>query len=258
MAQQTQIQLQAKMKMLDDVFHRTLIELERLELYLESERNNTESIITTALKTDRDLHDDYQRPPTKETFYGLTNLQCQALFFQTSFDDKETFENVVKYYLKDIFSWYGGRKESIEPNDVEKYFIPLSAVLCREIEEVSELSKIIKEYIYEAEDIENKSDSEKEESIKGGFDAWLKGSHQFEVDMNSFLAKGEEVKLTSHNRGGVNDGVRRLYKSFELLCNDKAPSLLLYKLVETYLPEIKDEVTEYTVESINDYFANKK
>lgn len=34
MAQQSQVQLQVQMKMLDDVFHRTLIALERLEQFL--------------------------------------------------------------------------------------------------------------------------------------------------------------------------------------------------------------------------------
>lgn len=258
MAQQTQIQLQVRMKMLDDVFHRTLIALERLELYLESERNNAESVVTTALKTGRDMHDDYQRPPTKESFYAEVDLQCQSLFFQTSFDDKETFDNVVRYFLKDLFAWYGGRKEAIESNDVEKFFIPLAVVLSRQIGKVSELTKVINEYVYTAEDIENKSDSEKEESIKSGFEGWLKGSHQFEVEMSDFLSKGEEVQLTSHNRGEFNDGIKRLYKSFESLYSDKAPSMLLYKLVEAYFPGIKDEIDEYTEESIDNYFAKKQ
>lgn len=258
MAQQTQIQLQVRMKMLDDVFHRTLIALERLELYLESEKNNAENVTTTALKTDRDKHDDYMRPPTKDSFYGEVELQCQSLFFQTSFDDKETFENVVRYFLKDLFMWYGGRNESIEPNDIEKFFIPLAVVLSRQIEKVTELSKVVQDYIYTAERIEDKSEADKEISVKAGFNAWLLGGHQFEVEMQEFLSKGEEVTLTSHNRGEVNTGVIRLYKSFELLFNDKAPSMLLYKLINAYFPAIKEELADYTEDYINNFFTNKQ
>ncbi len=258
MAQQTQIQLQVKMKMLDDVFHRALIALERLELYLESERNNAANVTTTALKTERDLHDDYQRPPTKESYYGELDLQCQSLFFQTKFDDKEEFENAVRYFLKDLFTWYGGRNESIEPNDVEKYFIPMAIVIGRQIEKVSELNKVIEEYVYKAEDIDNMSDQKKEEAIKGGFEAWLKGSHQFEVEMSDFLSKGQEVQLTAHSRGEVVDGVKRLYKSFEVLFNDKAPSLLLFKLIDTYFPGTKEELIDtYSEDSINEFFTTK-
>ena len=246
MAKQTQVQLQVRMKMLDDVFHRTIIALERLELFLESEKSNSESLKSTALKTERDLHDDYLRPPTKSSFYGEVQLQCSSLFFQTAFDDKETFEKVVKYFLQDLFEWYGGRSETIQANDVEKFFIPIAVVVSRQIENVLEISKTVNEYVCSIETIDSFTDAEKEKAIKEGFQAWLKADHIVKNDMQSFIEKGEEVQLTVHKRGTIEDGIIRLYKSFETLYEEKAPSLLLCKLLDKHFPEINEKLVDYT------------
>ncbi|MDR1221366.1 MAG: hypothetical protein LBL07_00615 [Tannerella sp.] len=258
MIQQRQIQLQAKMKMLDDVFHHTIVSLERLELFLEAEKGATENLKYTALKTNRDRHDDYQRPPTKDSFYGEIQLQCSALLFQTAFDDKETFEKVVKYFLQDLLEWYGGRNESIQPNDVEKFFVPVAVVISRQIESVLEVTKAVTEYVCDIRRIDSMTDAEKEAAVKAGIDAFIKAGPIVHVDMQTFLDKNEEVKLTVHQRGTMEEGVVRLYKSFETLYNDKAPSLLLYKLLNQYFPEKNAKLTDYTEESITIFFESKK
>jgi hypothetical protein len=258
MAKQTQVQLQVKMKMLDDVFHKTIIALERLELFLESEKNNSESLKSTAIKTDRDLHDDYLRPPTKGSFYGEVQLDCTALFFQTAFDDKETFEKVVKYFLQDLFEWYGGRDETIQANDIEKFFVPIAVVISRQVENVLEVPKAVKKYVCDIEAIDNFSDEEKEEAVKAGFEAWLKAHHLVQHEMQSFIEKGEEAKLSVHKRGTIEEGILRLYKSFEFLYDEKAPSLLLNRLINKYLPKINEKLVDYTEKTITDYFNNKK
>lgn len=258
MAQQKQVQLQVRMKMLDDVFHRTIISLERLELFLEAEKNNSEGLKSTAMKTDRDLHDDYKRPPTKKTYYGEVQLQCTALFFQTAFDDKETFEKVVKHFLQDLFEWYGGRSTNIQPNDIEKFFIPIAVVIGRQIENVLEVAKSVKEYVCDIEnDIANFTEEEKEKAVMEGFQAFLRADHMTKNEMQTFIEKGEEVQLTKHNRGTIEEGILRLYSSFYNLYNEKAPSLLLNKLVANYYPEINETLTEYTEETITNYFLNK-
>jgi hypothetical protein len=255
---QVQVQLQVRMKMMDDVFHRTIIALERLELFLEAEKSNSESLKSTALRTDRDLHDDYLRPPTKGYFYGEVQLQCTALFYQTAFDDKEIFEKVVKYFLRDLFEWYGGRTETIQPNDIEKFFIPIAVVISRQIENVLDVSKTVKDYVCNIETIDNFTDEEKQKAIKAGFEAWIKASDIVKNDMQNFIEKGEVAELSVHKRGTIEEGIMRIYKSFEVLFAEKAPSLLLNKIVVKYFPEISEKLIDYTEETINDFFNNKQ
>ena len=101
MAIQTQTNLQLRKKGLDDVFHRTIIALERLELFLMMTANDNKQVTInqTAIRTSRDLHDDEKNPPSKDSFFGEVQLQTSALFFQTEFDDKEVFSKAVQYFL---------------------------------------------------------------------------------------------------------------------------------------------------------------
>jgi hypothetical protein len=139
----------------------------------ESEKGNSEGFKSTALKTDKDLHDDPLRPPTKDSFYGEVQMQCTALFFQTAFDDKETFERTAKYFLKDLLEWYGVRNETIGANDVEKFFIPVAVVISRQIGNVMEISKAVTEYVCDIASIDSMSDPEKEAAVQDGFSAFV-------------------------------------------------------------------------------------
>ena len=60
MSKQTQTNVQVRKKGLDDVFHRAIIALERLEVFLMMANSNQEqvNITQTGIKTSRDLHDD--------------------------------------------------------------------------------------------------------------------------------------------------------------------------------------------------------
>ena len=60
MSKQTQTNVQVRKKGLDDVFHRAIIALERLEVFLMMANSNQGqvNIAQTAIKTSRDLHDD--------------------------------------------------------------------------------------------------------------------------------------------------------------------------------------------------------
>ena len=101
----TQDQIRAKMQRLDDVFHSMIVALERLEIYTEAVRLDGRAngeLITTAVRTDRDLHDDESNPPSRNSFLGEIQLQLSALYFQTKIDDKETFTSAVKYFLGDL------------------------------------------------------------------------------------------------------------------------------------------------------------
>lgn len=256
MAQQ-QVQLQMKMKMLDDVFHRTIIALERLELYLESENNNKSSLKATGIKTDRDLHDDYLRPPTKESYYGEVQLQCTSLYFQTEFDDKDLFEKTAKYFLRDLFEWYGGRSEDIVPNDVEKFFIPIAVVVNRQISSVLDVTKAISEYVCDIASIESFTEEEKRRAIQDGFEAWIKADNIIKTEMQDFAENGMEVKLTSHTRGCIEEGIIRLSNSYKSLYNEKAPSLLLSKVATYYFPDIAANISDLNEDVITDFFNAK-
>lgn len=256
MAQQ-QVQLQMKMKMLDDVFHRTIIALERLELFLESENYNKSSLKATGIKTERDLHDDYLRPPTKESYYGEAQLQCTSLYFQTEFDDKELFEKTAKYFLQDLFEWYGGRGEDIVPNDVEKFFIPIAVVVNRQISSVLDVTKTVTEYVCDIASIESFTEEEKMKAVRDGFAAWIKADNIIKTEMQDFVNKGMEVKLSSHTRGSIEDGIKRLSNSFKKLYNEKAPSLLLSKIATYYFPDIVANISDLNENGITEYFNTK-
>lgn len=78
-----------KLLLLDKVFHNLIIALERLETFLEIQRNGEDAakFATTGMHGERDLHDDQKNPPTLESMLGEVRLHCVPLFFQTEFDD---------------------------------------------------------------------------------------------------------------------------------------------------------------------------
>ncbi len=243
---QSQEQLQIRLKGLDDVFHNVIIALERLEYYLEREKHQ-EQLQVTAVNTDRDLHDDKRNPPTLESLHTEINTQCLALFYQTNFDkDQETFKTVVRYFLEDLFTWYGGRIETA-PDEVEKYFLPISAALSRQIKSAPDISKIIKTYIIDLDDISKLSEAEKEKAIVEGFSALNKAHHITEERMKVFLNKmsnGEDFEFTNHNRGSIDDGIERLLITFIESYQTKTPADNLLRLVSNYFPESQGLVIE--------------
>ena len=120
MAEQVKTKIQVKMKLLDDVFHRVIIALERLETFLEIHRNGEDAakFATTGMHGARDLHDDQKNPPTLESMLGEVQLQCSALFFQTGFDDEKLFVQTMKYFMPDLLEWYGGRCKEVAGREI--------------------------------------------------------------------------------------------------------------------------------------------
>lgn len=258
MAKQTQTNLQVRKKGLDDVFHRTIIALERLEVFLMLAKENKKvEIVQTAVKTSRDLHDDEKNPPTKESFMAEVQLQASALFFQTEFDDKEVFNKAVEYFLKDLLEWYGGRNTDIPYDEVDKYFIPIMVSLNRQATSVVDIMQAVKQYVGEIRSIESMDLEEKRKAVMEGFKAFMLADHKTKEENKEFEESGEEVIFTSHRRGDSIDGYKRLYLAFMDMYDEPMPAKLLVNVVENYLPEIATACPEISQKTIDTKFENK-
>lgn len=254
-----QTTIQVRMKGLDDVFHRTIIALERLEMFLEIEKNQEakDIIEQTAIKTDRDQHDDEKNPPNRELLFGEVQLQCSALYFQTKFDDKEMFEKTVRYFLNDLLEWYGGRGEQVEPNEVENFFLPIVVSISRQITSVADIMEAVEKYVGKIKGLEDYSDEEKELAVIEGFKAFVLADHNTKEANKAFEESGEDVVLTSHKRGDSIDGYKRLYLTFCNVYEDAIPVKLLVLTISNYLPELAEQCPEISNEAIDTFFEEK-
>ena len=241
MSERIQQQIQIRLKTFDDVFHNVIITLERLERFLLSEELY-KGLNITAVRSDRDFHNDEQNPPSVKLLYGETQLQCSALFYQTRFDDEELFHTTVSYFLKDLLMWYGGRKENIPYDDVERFFIPIVSALDRQVNDVKQIMQTVHKYVRDIDnDISKFSEQEKEKSIQEGFVAWLKAQDIVEKQIKTFMEQGQEVVFTVHERGSIDEGLKRLYGAFITLYIEKTPLLFLDRIRKKYLKDIDFE-----------------
>ncbi len=250
---QQQEQIQMRFKMLDDVFHTVIIALERLEKYLEVERGlldgTSEHNAITAMGDDRDLHNDNVNPPTRKLFYGEVQFQCTTLFFQTQLDSKDAFVKVQKYFLRDLLEWYGGRTNS-QPNDVEKFFIPIVGSLSREITSVAQVMELVKKYVCDIDlNMDNYTDEEKEKAIEDGYIAFVKGRNAYNNKIKKFQKSGKDAEFSVHKRGEAFDGYKHLKAAFQVFYEDETPIKLLDKLVSLYLPELLENQSEESTEN---------
>lgn len=238
MSERIQQQIQMRLKTFDDVFHNVIITLERLERFLIS-KELYEELKITVVRSERDLHNDEINLPTVKLLYGETQLQCSALFYQTKFDDEELFHKTVSYFLKDLLMWYGGRRENIPYDDVDRFFIPIVSALDRQVHDVRQVMQTVHKYVRDIEnDISQFSEEEKEKSVHEGFGAWLRAQDIVEKQYAAFMEKGEDVVFTVHQRGSVEEGLHRLYNAFVKLYTEKTPLLFLESTRKKYLSDV--------------------
>lgn len=238
--QQVTIQIQTRVRMLDDVFHNTIIALERLEGFLINKASDKQNFITvTAIGTDRDKHDDVANPPNEESMLGEMQLQCSSLWFQTKTDGDERLQKTVGYFVEDLFSWYGGRK-NMPFDEVEMFFVPLVGALSRQIQSVADVMTIVNKYVTDKiRSIDEYSDEEKAQAVEEGFLAWIKGQAEMEERKAKYAIEGDSFELTNHQRGTMLDGYQRLQQAMqELYPEDELPSKLLEHIVTNYLPKL--------------------
>jgi hypothetical protein len=243
-----QIQLQLQIKGLDDVFHNVIIALERLERFLDFQAGSKHPAKVTAIGTERDLHDDSARPPGLALLHGELATQCLALFYQTKLDKQDLRScSVLRHFVGDLLTWYGGRDSRRPADDVEKYALPILAALDRFVDSPLKISAIIEAYIIKLDNLSDSGDEEKEEAVREGFTAWLKGSNVVGERMKAFqeaLRPDDEVPLTGHVRGTAEDGLRRLVTSYMQAYEDRRPVNALLRSVLALLPELTTVKTE--------------
>ena len=234
-----------RLKCIDDVFHRVIIALERLETFLEFCRKGKDAakFIITGMNGPRDLHDDLQCPPTRESLLGEIQLQCAALFFQVEFDDEGMFKHVMNYFMSDLLEWYGGRSKSIPYDEVEKCVLPILVALNRQADSVSEIMQVYREYVSNS-------------ILTNDIDINLKNEHVSGFVLGGFIRPQEFVeseagaKFSEHRRGSANNGYRRLMAAMLKLYDTTAPAKRVRDTFTAYvkgLPEFTDEVIDQAI-----------
>lgn len=240
---QEQVQLQAQLQFLDNGVHRLIIALERLEGYLTLKEETPTINMQTAVKTERDLHDDVSNPPTEEGFYSELHLQALNIGKQGRFSNNmEMINSSASYFFKDILEWYGLRS-NCQPNDIERFAVPIIVAISDKTIDSEEITSLIYQYVRDLDnDLQRKSEEEKRKAIEEGLGAWLKAQQKVDEQMREFVKGDMQVKLTSHKRANAKDGFNHLMSSFELLYpEDKTPVLVLQKAVEKLCPSILEE-----------------
>lgn len=242
---QIQEQLQQRLMMLDDGFHNAIIALERLEqfLYVEEQAEDKKTAFhQTAVGSERDIHNDVDNPPTRNSFYMEVQLHCTNLFMQSRLEDKETFERTQKYFLKDLLEWYAGRQNATF-NDVDRFFVPLVGALSRQVSDITQVSKTVSYYVCELATVSDYSDDEMANAITDIFGKIYQAQKILEERMKVLLDSGVEIELTQHQRGSMQEGYQHLKSAFsELYPEDIAPQQILDKQLIKYYPELSEEL----------------
>lgn len=249
-----------RMRRLDDVFHRLIISLERLEIFLEGirlEGKVNKELSITAVNSTRDLHDDSTNPPSSDSFFGEVQLQCSALFFQTELKDKEEFDSFVKHFLQDLLEWYGGRNESIPYNGVDAFILPIIVSLSQQVKGVDEILEVTSKYVAKIPDMSSFTDEKKADAISNAMEKLIimmdKHHHQEHENNN----EDEDFVFTQHRRGDAVDGYKRLIMAMLSLYDETMPAIVVYRTVSNFLPHISETVPTISESSISEYIESK-
>lgn len=242
--EQDKIRIRTKMQFFDNAFHRVIICLERLEMYLEIERLNGEkpNLRQTAIGTDRDLHDDVNNKPSLETYFGELQGQCMTLSIQASsasnYLENEEMENTTKYFYKDLLEWYGARADSIPYNEVEASIVPIMLSLNHQ-SKAKNIDEAFEKYVAKTMSMSDLTDEEQRKAIEDAMkQIMLQMDHT-----NDYMKKLEElgdleIQFTTHGRGNAVDGYKRLFDALIKLYDEVVPAKVFVHSIKTYLPEI--------------------
>lgn len=247
---QKQISIVREIQMEDDVFHRVITALERLETYLYGKKSI--ELKQTAIGDGKDHHKENVVSQDEEYYFLELKLQCQALSLNAKYDDKEIFTNAVKMFTENILEWYAGRKELDFYDKVDACIVPIMGAISNGSSDVfGDFDK----YVSKVRDMNDLSLEEKHQSIMEGIRGIISGEHEL---INELEKKGngddnDEI-ITRHYRGDVLDGYKRIVLALSSLYVDSAPLKLFYKLMKEYLPEVVGKMPNINLESIDNYF----
>lgn len=256
---QIQERLGIRKKLLDDVFHNMIIALERLETFLDCQRRGTDAAVfkATGMRGVRDLHDDEQNKPTRESMLGEVQLQCTALFFQTKIDDEKLFKQTMKYFMTDLLEWYGGRGKDVPYDEVEMYVLPIIVSLSRDFDPdeknpVGKIKKICDDYVVKLLSMEDFTEEQKRKAVEEGFAAFIKAQHRVGEQLKEFVESGGEVVFSVHKRGEASDGYNRLMDAMLKIYDTTTPAEKVRATFTNYvegLPEFTDEMIKASIAS---------
>lgn len=233
--------------LLDNVFHRVIICLERLELFLAAERfdGTTPSFQQTAMNTDRDLHDDNKNPPSIQSYFGELELQVLCLNIQIG---SEVHDVTIKYLYNDLLEWYGGRDEYIPYSEVDAAIIPIMFVINHQCDS-KELVAIYEKYVAKTNLGDDFSDEHRKEIIG---DLFFRNMEIIRLD-NIQMCKDiddDKISLTRHRRGDAICGYKRIVDALTTLFDDPIPAKTFVHTCYYYLPEIVSHFPSITEDSI--------
>ena len=229
-----QIVLQKQLQSEDNNFHRTIIALERLEIFLNEERKVSAQLQQTAIGTDRDRHNESKNLPSKESCLMELLLQCNTLCVTAGYDDKEIFNAAVEAFLHNLLEWYAGRQLLDYYDEVDASVVPLISALTYQ----SNMMDVFQEYVYRIPERE-KTIEEKYDEVESGIRAWIEGQDHKRKELYQFSSyKEDDGLITSHRRGDAIDGFKRIMCGMCSMFRISAPAMMVYNVVNQYLPKI--------------------
>lgn len=249
-----QKQIVVELQMLDDVFHRTIIALERLESFLQKERNVCiPPLKQTAIGSSRDLHDDERNYRDKDSYFDELALDCMALFKAAKIEDESVFIPSVEYFLQDIIEWYAGR-DGVEYNEVDSCIIPIIVAISRQVRTTRELDEVYEKYVYKT-DAQQQSIDNKFNSVQEGMTAWMLASDEaMRPTYNSH--HNDSVGFTKHMRGDLLTGYKRIV-SYLITKETALPVKIFLRTIKQYLPILAAQLPQVTEENLDKFFSAK-
>lgn len=237
----------------NDVFDIAIIALERLETLLLAQRGYDGSLESTAMGSERDLH---QKQRTLHGAFEELLLQCHALNNCSAYDEKEIFHIAAELFMGNLMEWYAGRKNLQFFDEVDSAVIPLLFSLIDSDPE--KITEIFNDCVYDTTVKKEESLDEKHNKVKSGFDAWIKAQEYFAELQAQKVELNQKAVITSHKRGEAVDGYRRIIEALTSTQSKSAPAKLVYRLVAQYLPDVVESVPHLNEEYIEGYYEKKE
>lgn len=237
----------------NDVFDIAIIALERLETLLLAQRGYDGSLESTAMGSERDLH---QKQRTLHGAFEELLLQCHALNNCSAYDEKEIFNVAAELFMGNLMEWYAGRKNLEFFDEVDSAVIPLLYSLIDS--KSTKITEIYNDCVYDTTIKGEESLDEKHAKVKSGFDAWIKAQEYFAKLQAKKVELNQKAVITSHKRGEAVDGYIRIIKALTSTQSKSAPAKLVYRLVAQYLPDVVESVPHLNEEYIEGYYEKKE
>lgn len=242
-----QAQIQVQIQELDDVFHRTIISLERLELYLGTEKETRK----TAIGSERDKHPD-SIEFNEDDYFDELAIDCCALL-KNRINDGKIFQNAVSFFVNDILEWYAGR-EGLDFNEVDAAIIPILVALTQQVKKTREVDELFQEYVHKSV-VQEYTIEEKYEGTVTMLTSLILAADIIQNEKRRIHESPD--LLTKHFRGDAIDGYRRIYKFMSTkYYSTTFPIKVFIKTINEFAPQIANCFPKVTIEAVEDIIFN--